>query len=159
MDQVLRTLNFFVWGAQSNWWGLGCPSHCSSSSIPLLLLTFLLGLALGLLVWILGLFYLRFWWRACSSVRGSSHSALTTQSLRAWWRTRPLSFHWNSKSFLLQFVGGEDVYVGWYNALQGGGALCHPSFKRFCGGSAWMGFNSGSAGKNCLLFGSRRREP
>ena len=60
MDQALRTLNFLVWGAQSNWWGLGCPNHCTSSSLPLLFTTFLLGTSLGILVSLLGFCYLGF---------------------------------------------------------------------------------------------------
>ena len=53
MDQALRALNFLILGAraQSNWWGLGCPSHCSPSSLPFLTITFLLGLSLELALW------------------------------------------------------------------------------------------------------------
>lgn len=46
---VAEVLQFLVVGANSNWFGLVCPAHCTSS-IPLLLCVFLAGLSTGTLV-------------------------------------------------------------------------------------------------------------
>ena len=52
--------NLLISGVRSNWWGLSCPAHYFSSSVPALLLTFSLGLSFGIILgfalcaWIFG---------------------------------------------------------------------------------------------------------
>ena len=53
MDTVIRGVQFLVSGAATNWWGLGCPSHCGAPSLPLLFTVLLLGTCFGLLLAIL----------------------------------------------------------------------------------------------------------
>ena len=50
MDWAPKLLGVLVSGAQSNWWGIGCPSHCSVAGLPTLIVSFLLGLCLGILI-------------------------------------------------------------------------------------------------------------
>ena len=46
MNIVPQLVSFVVSGSASNWWGLGCPAHCSSS-FTVLLLAGLAGASLG----------------------------------------------------------------------------------------------------------------
>ena len=51
--ELLRALTSFVLqGSDSNWWGLGCPSHCRGPGLGSLLAAYLLGV-LSILVWLL----------------------------------------------------------------------------------------------------------
>lgn len=81
------TLEFVRLGIATNWWGIGCPSHCGSSSFPLVVFALLFGLSTGIL---LGL-GLAFWILALpSSVQPSSpehptsHLLLRRSRLRAY---------------------------------------------------------------------------
>ena len=53
-------LELFRVGVATNWWGLGCPSHCGHSSFPALIFSFLAGLGLGLFLGVLTLLSLAF---------------------------------------------------------------------------------------------------
>ena len=51
--ELLRALTAFVLqGSDSNWWGLGCPSHCRGPGIGSLVAAYLLGV-LSVLGWLL----------------------------------------------------------------------------------------------------------
>ena len=45
-------LDFLRLGVQTNWWGLGCPSHCGHPSFTSLAFSFLAGSWIWLLPWI-----------------------------------------------------------------------------------------------------------
>ena len=51
--ELLRSLaGFIVQGSESNWWGLGCPSHCRGPGVGSLLAAYLLGVLTVVLAWI-----------------------------------------------------------------------------------------------------------
>ena len=50
MDGAIKLLGFLGDGARTNWWGIGCASHCGAPSLPTLLLTFFAGTLFGLLL-------------------------------------------------------------------------------------------------------------
>ena len=50
MEALPKFLGIIAQGIQSNWWGIGCPSHCFSSGLPALVAAYCLGLASGLLL-------------------------------------------------------------------------------------------------------------
>lgn len=45
--RFLQGVEIFRWGLLTNWWGLGCPSHCGSPAASSLLLCLILGFFLG----------------------------------------------------------------------------------------------------------------
>ena len=57
---VTNLLEFLRFGIVTNWWGLGCPSHCGAPSISSLGLAFSSGLGFGLLLGLAGSFILCF---------------------------------------------------------------------------------------------------
>ena len=61
------------------------------------------------------------WAFRSSSLCGTCHGALTTSSLRAWWKRRPLSLLWSSKGYLPPFGGQQPQLPGsrndWLRAL------------------------------------------
>ena len=46
-------LEFLRFGVVTNWWGLGCPSHCGTPSLSSFFLAFSSGLGFGLLLGLL----------------------------------------------------------------------------------------------------------
>ena len=48
-------LDFLRVGARTNWWGLGCPSHCGPSAVHSLILAFIAGLGFGLSIGLLAI--------------------------------------------------------------------------------------------------------
>ena len=46
----LETIRLLQLGVSTNWFGLGCPSHCGSPAWPSLILAYLLGLFCGLAI-------------------------------------------------------------------------------------------------------------
>ena len=52
---VAQVLGLVLSGSSSNWWGLACPAHCSSS-VGILLVVWVSGFSVGALV---ATFYLR----------------------------------------------------------------------------------------------------
>ena len=43
LDPVLQVVRLLSQGASSNWFGLGCPSHCRGSDLGVVLAAFLFG--------------------------------------------------------------------------------------------------------------------
>ena len=62
--RIFEAVELFKLGVSTNWFGIACPHHCYPSSVPSLLLAFILGLIGGILItltfgfalarWILG---------------------------------------------------------------------------------------------------------
>lgn len=61
MDTVFGVIRILQSGVTSNWWGLGCPSHCGGASWGVIFSAFLLGfltclvILITLALWIFGL--------------------------------------------------------------------------------------------------------
>ena len=49
LAQASALANFLVSGASTNWWGIGCPAHCSGSLV-VLFLSYLAGLLSGVIL-------------------------------------------------------------------------------------------------------------
>ena len=47
--RFFEALEFIQLAVNSNWFGLGCPYHCGTSTLPSLFCAFILGLACGFL--------------------------------------------------------------------------------------------------------------
>ena len=50
LGALSTAVGFLKEGANSNWWGLGCPSHCSSPTFGFSVAVFFVGLLTGLLI-------------------------------------------------------------------------------------------------------------
>ena len=52
--ELFRSLaGILIQGSESNWWGLGCPSHCRGPGFGGLLASYLLGILTVLCLWLL----------------------------------------------------------------------------------------------------------
>ena len=87
MEGALRIISLVAEGAKSNWWGIGCPSHCGGLSLPLGLSLTLIGFLLGslctiiLLIW-LGLLHL--WTSSPPGLATSSEPRPVSSRLQAY---------------------------------------------------------------------------
>ena len=45
--RIFQGVEFLRWGLLTNWWGLGCPAHCGTSSFSSWALAFILGFCFG----------------------------------------------------------------------------------------------------------------
>ncbi|CAE7778977.1 unnamed protein product [Symbiodinium sp. CCMP2592] len=52
LEPALQVIRLVAQGAQSNWFGIGCPSHCRGADLGLLLASFLLGFLVATVAWI-----------------------------------------------------------------------------------------------------------
>ena len=66
--QVIQGLDFIRWGFITNWWGLGCPSHCGPPSASSLFLFLLLGFLSRFLVCLACIYLLLFQASHCPGV-------------------------------------------------------------------------------------------
>ena len=112
MERAIPWINFVSQGLSSNFWGLGCPAHCTSPPVSAFALAFILGWISGLLTfaYLLGLVP-QTWIPASASARGPVHRAASLR-LSRYLRERGLSSgrHW------LDYPLGS--FVGDYLALE-----------------------------------------